>query len=83
MFREDENIRGRERRGTVQEEEEIAIEIEEVIEAIKRIKQGKAGGRDGITPEMIKNGGDRILKWIKEICPLAWRGKKIPDDWDE
>jgi replicative superfamily II helicase len=48
------------------------ITLKEVQEAIKSVKNGKATGHDGITPEMIKRLG--------EIFRKAWAEGKIPQD---
>ena len=44
------------------------IKIIEVKEAIKNIKVGKAEGRDKITPEFIKYGGETLQPEILKIC---------------
>ena len=31
---------------------------------IRKLKNGKAAGKDKITGEMIKGGGDRVVDWI-------------------
>ncbi len=46
----------------------------DVIQAIKRLRNGKAAGIDGITAEMLKCG-DGVTKWMVMICEVAWRGK--------
>ena len=46
-------------------EEEIEAPTEgEVAEIIKRLKNGKAPGLDGITAEMLKHGGKKLVKLI-------------------
>ncbi len=51
---------------------EESITYEEVNQAIKRLKNGKAAGMDGITAEMLKCGGDVVTKWMVTICQVAW-----------
>ncbi len=58
--------------GEVYREENITYE--EVNQAIKRLKNGKAAGIDGITAEMLKCGGDVVTKWMVKICHVAWEG---------
>ncbi len=61
--------------------EQRVIERAEVEKAIAKIKCGKAAGIDGITPEMVKHGGDAVVEWMSVICDLAWRQGEIPDEW--
>ncbi len=41
--------------------EQRVIERVEVEKAMAKIKCGKAAGIDGITPEMVKHGGDAVV----------------------
>ncbi len=40
----------------------------EVERAIERLKCGKVTGMDGITAEMVKYGGDAVVKWMLLKC---------------
>ncbi len=53
----------------------------EVEKAIGEIKCGKAAGIEGITPEMVKHGGDAVVEWMTMIFDLAWRQGELPDEW--
>ncbi|MDK1801145.1 reverse transcriptase family protein, partial [Klebsiella pneumoniae] len=57
------------------------ISIEEVKVALRRVKNGKAAGYDRITPEMMKNMGEKGINVFREICQKAWNSKEIPQDW--
>ena len=57
------------------------IERTEVEKAISGLKSGKAAGIDGITPEMLKYGGEVVVEWMWFICKLAWRQKEVPEEW--
>ncbi len=57
------------------------LERGEIVEAIKKLKLGKAFGSDGITAEMLKYGGEIIVDWMVWICNLAWEQSKVPQDW--
>ncbi len=61
--------------------EQGVIERVEVEKAIGKMKCGKAAGIDGITPEMVKHGGDAMVEWLTMICGLAWRQGEVPDEW--
>ena len=60
---------------------EESITHEEVNQAIKRLKNGKAAGIDGITAEMLKYGGDVVTEWMVKICQMAWERGVVPADW--
>ena len=53
----------------------------EVEKAIYKLKCGKAAGIDGITPEMLRCGGDVVVEWMLLICKLAWRQKEVLEEW--
>ncbi len=48
------------------------MEWSEVMEAIRKLKLGKAPSVDGITAEMLKFGGEIVVDWMAWICNLAW-----------
>ena len=57
------------------------ISIKEVKKALQKLKGGKSPGVDGITAEMLKYGGEMVVKWMHLICTLAWEKGIVPDDW--
>lgn len=54
---------------------------EEIHHHIKRLKNGKASGEDGIVAELLKNLGPRSLQEISLIIQEIWQCEKLPDDW--
>jgi hypothetical protein len=54
---------------------------EEVERAVRRLKNNKSPGIDNITGEMIKNGGEMVVKEIHELCNMAWKEGKAPDEF--
>ena len=57
------------------------ITREEVEQAMKRQKNGRAAGEDEIVAELLKNGGDTMIDWVLEILQEVWRTKRIPQEW--
>ncbi len=57
------------------------LERSEIMEAIRKLKLGKAPGSDGITAEMLKYGGEIVVDWMVWICNLAWEHSEVPEDW--
>ena len=39
---------------------------------VGKLKNGKAAGKDEITGEKIKGGGDRVEDWIWRLCNMAF-----------
>ena len=53
----------------------------EVEVRVSKLKSGKAAGKDEITGEMIKGGGDRVVDWIWRVCYMAFESGVVPEDW--
>ena len=53
----------------------------EVEVRVGKLKNGKAAGKDDITGEMIKGGGDRVIDWIWRLCNMAFESGVVPVDW--
>jgi len=63
--------------------EEKEISRKEIKEAMKRIKEGKATGGEGIPGEAWKYGGVEVEEWIWNLCNDIWKGKGWPEGWKE
>ena len=48
---------------------------------VRKLKNGKSAGKDDITKEMIKGGGDRVVDWIWRLCNMAFESGVVPEDW--
>ena len=48
---------------------------------VGEFKNGKATGKDEVTGEMIKGGGDRVIDWIWKLCSMAFESGGVPEDW--
>ena len=48
---------------------------------VAKLKNGKGTGKDEITGEMIKDGGDRIVDWIWRLYNMAFESGVVPKDW--
>ena len=46
-----------------------------------KLKNGKATGKDEITGEIIKGGGDRVVDWIWRLCNMAFESDVLLEDW--
>ena len=52
----------------------------EVEMRVGKLKNGKAAGKDEITGEMIKGGGDRVVDWIWKLCNMAFESGVMSED---
>ncbi|BHF75251.1 hypothetical protein SprV_0501834700 [Sparganum proliferum] len=53
----------------------------EVADAIRKLRNNKAPGEDGIPAEIFKSCVDTLAPWIHEVIERAWRDEVVPDDW--
>ena len=58
-----------------------AIDLEEVKNAIKKLKQGKAQGVDSIPNELMKFGSEELVIVLHDLINKIWTLEKIPQDW--
>ena len=56
--------------------------IEETQKAIRRLKNNKPPGTDGIAAELVKNGGARLENEIHQIVTEVWDSESMPCDWN-
>ena len=56
---------------------------EEVIEAIKKLKNGKAAGPDGIPAEALKADVEMTANMLLPVFKKIWEEEEIPADWKE
>ena len=62
-------------------EDSLPILESEVRNAILTLKNGKSPGPDNIPSELLKHGGESIIKIFQTICQQIWKTKKWPDQW--
>ena len=48
---------------------------------ILTLKNGKSPGPDNIPGELLKHGGESLIKIFTTICQQIWKTKKWPDQW--
>ena len=58
------------------------ITKDEIKEALRKTKSGKAPGHDQITPDMLKNMGEEALDILHRLINLIWNEKEIPAEWE-
>ena len=50
---------------------------------MRNLKYNKLAGTDGICPELIKYGGNKLLNRIYELVRQIWEEERIPEEWNE
>ncbi|XP_024871881.1 uncharacterized protein LOC112454616, partial [Temnothorax curvispinosus] len=73
-------MRTRRGEGREEEEEEEEIRREEVWEVVRKLRERKAMGSDGIPNEVWKFGGEVVKEWLWEVCNRVWKGEGWPED---
>ena len=57
---------------------------DDVLEALERTKSGKAGGKNGVLPEMInKCCGANLLDHLVELFQCVWHEGYVPQEWKD
>ena len=59
------------------------ISKEEITKAVKSLKNGKSGGRDGITAELLKVDIETSVKYLERMFKAVWDHEKVPREWNK
>ena len=55
---------------------------DEILAAIKSLKNNKAAGIDNINAELIKNGGHRLHIELIRAVKRIWNSETMPEEWE-
>ena len=57
--------------------------LEELMQAVSKLKSSKAGGSSGILPEMLRASycDTRFRHTLLDLVLSAWRERRVPQDW--
>ena len=61
--------------------EQSKFSLEELRSAVKKLKNGKAAGVDGVTSEMVKYGGATLQVRLLQLFNVCFECGKVPVDW--
>ena len=56
---------------------------EEIIAAIRSLKNGKSPGQDNLSAEVFKAHPQLAAYLLQPLFTYIWEGKKLPKDWTE
>jgi hypothetical protein len=58
------------------------VTVEEVVQALRQLKNGKTGADDGLVAEMLKTGHDELVKSIATFLEgILQDDLEVPDSW--
>jgi len=57
------------------------VTVDEVKKAVQLLKNNRAPGISKITSEMLKAGGNNIIRWLTHIINEDWHSENLPEDW--
>ena len=55
--------------------------LQEVLDAIARLKNGRAAGPDGIPPELLKCANYPVAAVLHSLILMVWREGRVPAEW--
>ena len=59
------------------------IEKEEIAQCIRRLKNNKTGGNDGLVGELLKYGGAAMVDLLEVLFSAVWQEEVVPSKWRE
>ncbi|XP_052565015.1 uncharacterized protein LOC120421478 isoform X3 [Culex pipiens pallens] len=69
--------------GMVDGEDEPATTMREVKDAIKKLKNNKAAGKEGIGAELLKMGTDKLAACLHRLIVKVWDTEQLSEEWKE
>ncbi|KAG0720355.1 Protein lin-10 [Chionoecetes opilio] len=61
--------------------DETAPSLDEVREAVAKLRGGKAAGVCNISAELLKAGGEAMIRGLHAVLTAVWQSSTIPPDW--
>lgn len=55
---------------------------EEIRIALRETNNWEVAREDGITTEMFRKGGPKIIRRLRRIFQQAWATERTPNDWE-
>ena len=59
------------------------IDLEEIAMCVRKLKNNKTGGSDGLLVELLKYGGSGMVELLQQLFTVIWREKLVPPQWRE
>jgi len=55
--------------------------LEEIWEALSSVNSGKAAGKNGLLPELLKCCDDGLIKYVHDLFVVVWEEEEVPKEW--
>ena len=59
------------------------IKSEEIPVCVRKLKNNKTGGIDGLVGELLKYGGSGMIDLLQPLFTVVWREEFVPPQWRE
>ena len=59
------------------------IDSAEISRCLRRLKNNKTGGSDGLVGKLLKYGGSGMVDLLQQLFSVVWREEMVPPQWRE
>ena len=59
------------------------IEKAEIAKCLRKLKNSKTGGSDGLVGELLKYGGSGMVSLLEQLFSVVWHEEAVPRQWRE
>ena len=59
------------------------IELGEIGKCVRKLKNNKSGGSDGLVGNLLKCGGSGMIELLHRLFAVIWREEFVPPQWRE
>ena len=59
------------------------IELGEIGNCVRKLKNHKSSGSDGLVGGLLKYGGLGMIVSLHQLCAVIWREEFVPPQWRE
>ena len=57
------------------------VEKGEIAKCVRKLKNNKTGGSDGIVGELLKYGGSGMVDLLEQLFSVIWQEEIVPRQW--
>ena len=62
---------------------ERIVEFQEIARCVRKLKNNKTGGSDGLVGELLKYGGSGMIHLLHKLFEVVWSEELVPQKWRE